>query len=143
MSISLGIMAGIIFFTYSLYFSRIIKGSPQEFEMDILKALGGWIIVRGMASRRSLWMLLYVSLIIEILYFGFTLLVIDNLAMQFITGLAVGLEIFHMGYMGRNLSRFFKGKIALKEIFGWRLERISALLFFTHSFLVLVFLITY
>ncbi len=111
--------------------------------MDILKALGGWVIVRGMASRRSLWMLLYVSLFIEILYFGFTMLVIDNLAMQFITGLAVGLEIFHMVYMGRNLSRFFKGAIALKEIFSWRLERISALLFFTHSFLVLVFLITY
>lgn len=143
MGLSLGIMAGIIFFTYSLYFSRIIKGNPQEFEMDILQALGGWIIARGVASRRTLWMMLLVSIIIEVLYFCLALLVINNLAMQFMTGLAIGLESFHMGYMGWNLARFFRGKIALKELFDWRLERMSALLFFTHSFLVLVFLIAY
>lgn len=143
MALALGIMAGIIFFTYSFYFSRIIKGSPQEFEIYITKALGSWMIARGVASRRSLWTLLFVSIIIETFYFGFTMLTINNLAMQFITGLIVGLESFHMWYMSRNFFGFFRGKTVLQELFNWRLERISAIMFFTHSFLVLVFLIAY
>lgn len=136
-------MAGIIFFTYSMYFIRIIKGNPQEFETDIIQTLGSWIVARGAASRRSLWMLWLVSVILEIIYFGLVLIVVNNLAIQFLTGLIVGLESFHLGYVARSFSRFFRGQTALKQLLNWRLERTSALMFFTHSFLVLVCLIVY
>jgi hypothetical protein len=143
MALALGVMAGIIFFSYSIYFARIIKGHPQEFELDIIRAMGGWMMARGAASRRGLWMLLFVSVVVELSYFGLALLSINNIVVQFLTGMIVGLEVFHLGYLMWNFSRFFKGKIALKDLFYWRLERTSAVMFFTHSFLVLVFLIAY
>lgn len=143
MGFGLGIMAGIIFFAYSLYFTRIIKGNHEVFEMDLLQVLGNWMIEKGMSSRRIMWAILVVSVFIEVTYFGLALLLIDNLAMQFITGLVVGVESFHLAYMIRSFARFFGGKIVLKQLFSWRLERASAMLLFTHSFLVLVFLLAY
>lgn len=140
-AIALGILAGIIFLIYSFYFSRILKGNPQEFETELLRALGGWMVDKGLASRRSLWLMLFLSIVIEVVYFGLALLVISNLALQFITGFMVGLEGFHLGYTIRSFSRFFKGQTTLKELFDWRLERISAIMLFTYSFLILVFLI--
>lgn len=137
MTIVLGIFAGIIFILYSLYFVQIIKGKQQEFEQQLLQALADWMISVGAKTRRQTWIIIILSVILEITYFVLTLLVVENLLIIAFTGAFVMLETLHIYSLINNFSKFFAGNIVLKELFEWRVERISAMVFFTHSFLVL------
>ena len=137
MTIVLGIFAGIIFIGYSLYFVQIIKGNQQVFEQQLLEALAGWMISAGAKARRQIWILIILSVILEIAYFVLTLLVVENLLIIAFTGAFVMLETLHIYSIINNFNKFFAGTIELKELFEWRVERISAMVFFTHSFLVL------
>ncbi len=141
MTVVLGIFAGIIFIVYSLYFVQIIKGSQRDFEQEMLAAFAGWMIETGAAARRTVRILVILSVALEIAYFVLTLLVVDNLLFITFTGAFIMLETLHLFSLIMNFIRFFAGTIVLKQIFIWRVERLSAMLFFTHSFLVLASLI--
>lgn len=141
MAIVLGILAAIVFLVYSLYFVHIIKGTYQGFEQEMLTALADWMISVGAAARRQTWILVTAAVIMEAVYFVLTFLVMDNLLILAFTGALVLLETLHIFSTINNFSKFFKGTIVLKQLFEWRVERISAIVFFTHSFLVLAALI--
>lgn len=141
MAIILGTLAAAIFILYSLYFVRILKGTYQAFEQELLAALADLMISVGAAARRQSWYLIIAAVLLEIFYFVLTFLVIDNLLLLAFTGAMVLLETLHIFSMINNFAKFFKGTIVLKQLFEWRVERISAVVFFTHSFLVLACLL--
>lgn len=137
MTVVLGIFAGIILFGYSLYFGQIIKGGQQEFEQEMLTVLAGWIADTGAEAKKIVWILVILSVAMEIAYFTLTVLIVDNLLLLAFTGAFILLETLHLFSLITNFIRFFAGRIVLKQLFIWRVERISAMLFFTHSFLLL------
>lgn len=141
MALSLGIFALLIFLGYIFYFYRIIIGRPQEFELRLVKSLGEWILARRVKARTDLWLMLLFSVILELAYFLLAFTVIKNPLLLFFTTFFAGFEFLHVLMLRRRFSLFFKGKLLLKELFVWPVERISALLFFTHSLLVLMSLI--
>ncbi|MEN6462626.1 MAG: hypothetical protein ABFC94_14820 [Syntrophomonas sp.] len=141
MVIALATIAVSIFLVYSIYFGKIIKGSPQTFELELLKALADWMINRGSSSKNQLWVMLLVTVVFEAGYFLLVFTLINNMVMQFLSGFVAGAEIFHLVVAAINFHRFFQGKIVLKDIFNWYIERISAVLLFTHSLLVLAVII--
>lgn len=141
MALVLGILAGCILAIYSVYCVRILKGSPQAFEAELLKAFAAWAISRGTAVRGQIRWMLFFSVVLEAVYFILVFTVISNPAMLIFTAFLVGVEVVHLWLVSSAFYQFFRGKTMLKEIFNWRMERISALLFFTHCFLVLFSLI--
>lgn len=143
MQVMLGIMAVIIFLLYSIYFYKIIVGNPQDLEVEILRSLADWIIVKGISSKNYIWIMFFASLLGEILYFCLTLAYIPNPVMRILTVLLIFGEIYHLTGLAVSLNRFFHGKNLLSQIFNWRVERVSAALFFTHAFLVMVIMIIY
>ena len=143
MAVTLGIFAGTILFFYSFYFVRIIRGNPESFEGALLQALANWMVQKGSKVRGHLWMMLLLSFSLELLYFVLVFAVVKNIALLIFTGLFVMIEIYHLTSFGLSLTRFFRGDIKLKHLFNWRLERFSALIFYTNSLLVLVSIIIY
>ena len=141
MIVLLGIIASLIFLLYSLYCYQIIKGEPDKMDREIIGALADWIIVKGEAAKSYLWGMYAGSWLAEFLYFYLTLTLISNPTMRILTLMVILVEIYHLGRFGLNLHGFFTGKYLLREVFIWRLERLSALLFFTHSLLVLITLL--
>lgn len=141
MTVSLGLFAGIIFIIYSVYFIKIIKGTPEDFEGEILEALAEWMVSKGSASKGQMWFLLFLSVLIEMVYFTLVFYGINNLAIIMFTLFFAVVELYHLAMLSYSLNSFFKGKIVVKKIFNWKLERLSAKLFFTHSLLILLLLI--
>ncbi|MGR6835134.1 hypothetical protein [Syntrophomonas erecta] len=141
MAVTLGLFAGVIFLLYSIYFIQIIKGSPGEFETDLLKSFAAWMIEKGPAARGQVWRMIGFSAILEIIYFVLVFTVISNPVMQMVTGFFTGVEVIHLSKVSLAFRRFFQGKSMLKEVFNWRIERLSAVFFFTHSLLVIFSLI--
>ena len=141
MGVILVILAGLIFMLYSSYFIRIIKGEPQGFEVEMLQALAEWIITKGAVSKGYIWAMFFLSLLGELIYFFLTLVLIRNPVMTALTVLFIAIESYHLSRIDVILNRFFTGKALLSQIFNWRVERASAILFFTHSFLVVIILI--
>lgn len=136
----LGFIAVLIFLLYSVYFFKVISGNPQGFELEILRSLANWIIVKGASSKTNIWAIFFGSLLGELLYFYLTLVSIQNPVMRILTVILIFIEIVHLIRLAVNLHRFFNGKCLLSQIFNWRVERASAVIFFTHSFLVLIIL---
>lgn len=136
----LGFMAVMIFLLYSIYFIKIIKGNPQGFELEILRALANWIIAKGASSKTNIWAIFYGSLLGELFYFYLTLVRLENPVMRVLTAILIFIEIFHLIRLAVNFQRFFSGKYLLSQIFNWQVERASATIFFTHSSLVLIIL---
>jgi hypothetical protein len=143
LTVTLGIFAGSLLFFYSFYFVRIIRGNPESFEGELLQALANWVVQKGSKSQGQLWMMLLLSFCLELLYFVLVFAVIKNIALLIFTGVFVLVEIYHLTSFGVSLTRFFRGEIKLKHLFNWRIERVSALIFFTHSLLVLVSIVVY
>lgn len=137
MVLALGIAAGIILVLYSYYFVTIIKGTPQRFEIEMIKAFAAWIIARGPAARSQVWLMVAASLLLEIIYFLLVFSVIRNSFMLTFSGFFAGVELVHLFMVSLAFHRFFQGKLMLKEIFNWSMERMSAVMFFTHSLLIL------
>ena len=136
----LGIMAGAIFLLYSLYFFHIIKGDPEKLELEMLKSLADWIIRKKSKSRRYMWAMVFLTVAAEVIYFYLTLTLIANPVILVFSGFLILFEINHIVTLGLSLQRFFRGQNLLSQIFNWRLERVCAILFFTHAFLVLAIL---
>ncbi len=141
MTLILGLMAGILFIMYSIYAIRIIRGNPQVFELELLKSLAAWMITRGAGARMQIWLMIIVSIMLEITYFLLVIITISNPVMLVFTGFFAGFEAIHLFLVSLTFSRFFQGKLLLKDVFNWKVERISALLFFTHTFLVIFCLV--
>lgn len=141
MTVILGVMAGILFVMYSFYAVRIIRGNPQVFELELLKSFAAWIIARGAGAKMQIWLMIAVSIMVEISYFFLVIITITNPVMLVFSGFFAGFEFIHLILVSQTFSRFFQGKLLLKDVFNWKVERISALLFFTHSFLVIFCLV--
>lgn len=141
MEVALGIVAGCILALYSVYFIRIIKGSPRAFEAELLRAFAAWAITRGTAIRGQIRWMIILSIALEVIYFWMVFTVIANPAMLIFTSFLIGVEVIHFGIVTHNFRQFFQGKIMIKQIFNWRMERTSAVLFFTHCLLALFSLI--
>ncbi|HWP95962.1 MAG TPA: hypothetical protein VN426_03860 [Syntrophomonadaceae bacterium] len=138
MLICLEVSAGLLLILYSIYFFKILKGDPLDFEIELMKSLAEWMINRGPASRWQLWMLYFLSILLEAGYFFLVFSLMNNMFIRMFSMFFAGFEVFHLFLVGANLNRFFRGKIPLKHIFSWPVERCSAVLFFTNTMLVLV-----
>lgn len=140
MTMALGLLAGSLFLLYSIYFIRIIKGKPQSFELELLRSLAGWMVKSGLRSKGQLWFMYFLSLLIELTYFILVFLLVSNPFMQYFSALMAGFEAWHLLWLGLSLRQFFAGLTRISQMFNWRMERISAILFFTHTMLVLIIL---
>lgn len=134
----LGLIAAAILIIYSIYFVKIIKGDPREFELDLLNALTNWL---QESQTGMLWMLLWASAFFEMIYFGLVFVILSNPVTLALTAMIIILEIWHLVVIYINLRNFFAGHISSAGIFNWKLERISAMGFFTHSLIVLLTLL--
>lgn len=141
MPIILGVFAAVIMLMYAVYFVKIIKGNPSDFELEMLDALEHWIWDSKKGAGFSLGMLLLLSIILEAVFFTLVVLVIHNPVVLVFTALMVAMESWHLGQVFRSIQKFKAGKIKAQDIFNWRLERISATGFFTYSLIVLVSLL--
>lgn len=138
MTVLLWVFALFLFLTYAYYFVKIIVGKPEEFEIELLKSLANWMINKGLKARPRLWLLFFISIILEIAYFSLVFININQPVLVIITGFFVGMEVIHLVTVGLSFTKFFGGKLILKDLFNWKIERFSGLLFFTHSFLVMI-----
>ncbi len=143
MLMGLAAFAGFLMLVYFVYFINVIKGAPQVFEMQLLKTLAQWMISRGPSSRRLIWFYYLLTLVMEFAYFAMVFYLLDNPVIRVFSMFMVSFEILHVLLVGYNLSRFFGGHIPLKNLLRWPVERASAMLFFTHTFLVLINIIFY
>lgn len=141
MSFMLVIMAVIILLCYSIYFVKIIQGSARGLELEVLKTLAEWIIRQGVSSKTYIWIMFFLTLLVEIVYFFLTFYLILNPVIRVLTILFIAFEVFHLAATATNLNRFFTGRYLLRQVFNWRIERTSAVLFFTHALLVLFVLV--
>lgn len=137
----LGIFAGVLFLIYAVYFFQIVKGKPEEFELELMKALAAWMVSRGERAKGQMWLMVMVSALLELTYFILVFNIINNDFMILFTSFFVGFEMLHLFIVSFGLSRFFKGQLKLKDIFKWKAERFSAILFYTHSMLVIATLL--
>ncbi|HCF51543.1 MAG TPA: hypothetical protein DER60_14750 [Syntrophomonas sp.] len=138
LTILLGILASLILATYSIYFLKIIRGYPQEFELELLDALQNWL---QESNTKALWILLWASVLFEVVYFSLVFLAVSNPVTLALTGLIIVIEMWHLSVVFVNFRNFFGGRITCAGIFNWKLERISAMGFFTHSLIVLLTLL--
>lgn len=138
MLMSLAVFAGLLMVIYFIYFFNILKGAPQAFEMQMLKALAQWMITQGPSSRRLIWIYYLLAMIFEFIYFAMVFYLLSNPVIRMFSMFVVSFEILHVLLVGFNLSKFFGGQIPLKALLRWPVERASAMLFFTHTFLVLI-----
>jgi hypothetical protein len=141
MGVLLVILAGVICLLYTGYFVRIIKNDAEDFEAELIKALAEWIIATGVVSKGYIWSMFVLSLLVELIYFWLTLKLISNPFMIYLTVMFIAVEILHISRIAVGLNHFFTGKALLSGIFNWRVERASAILFYTHTLLVLAILI--
>jgi len=109
--------------------------------LELLKSFAAWMISRGAGVRMQIWLLIAVSIMLAITYFLLVIITIRNPVMLVFSGFFAGFEFIHLILVSQTFSRFFQGKLLLKDVFNWKIERISALLFFTHSFLVIFSLV--
>lgn len=137
MTVTLTVIAGIIFAVYSIYFIKIISGNPDEFEKELLAALKDWS-QKNNGKKSQIRLIFSISLIVELFYFLMVFLVIYNPVFVVFTILFAGVELFHIYRIGINVHKFLKGIIESADLFNWKLERLSAILFFTHSLLSLI-----
>ncbi len=138
MLIALGIMAGIIFMVYGIYFASILRGNPQAMEGEMGETFALWLNTEGKSGRLRLSLLLLGSLLLEGAYFILVFTLLHNPVMIILTLILAGEELLHVGVVINAVNKYWRGKIEAQQIFNWIIERVSAIFFFTHAFLVLV-----
>ncbi|NLO21672.1 MAG: hypothetical protein GX119_06685 [Syntrophomonadaceae bacterium] len=136
--IALGIMAGIIFMVYGIYFASILRGNPQAMEGEMGETFALWLNTEGKSGRLRLSLLLLGSLLLEGAYFILVFTLLHNPVMIILTLILAGEELLHVGVVINAVNKYWRGKIEAQQIFNWIIERVSAIFFFTHAFLVLV-----
>lgn len=141
--IALGIMAAVIFLIYGIYFSYILRGKPQTLEIEMRESFVAWLQTDKGSARVRLSLMLIVSLALEVLYFVLAFLVLHNPVMIILTLILAVEELLHIGVVFNSTYKYFRGRIEADRIINWIIERVSAIFFFTHAFLVLVDIIFY
>ncbi len=136
--IALGIMAGVLFIIYGIYFVSILRGRPQAMEMEMLETFVSWLQEEQGSARLRLLIMLTASLILEAIYFVLAFLVLQNPIMIILTLILAGEELLHIGVVLKSSYKYLQGRIGADRILNWIIERLSATFFFTHAFLVLV-----
>ena len=130
-----------VFLHYIQFILYVSSKVPPAFEAELLRAFAAWAITRGTAIRGQIRWMIILSIALEVIYFWMVFTVIANPAMLIFTSFLIGVEVIHFGIVTHSFRKFFQGKIMIKQIFNWRMERTSAVLFFTHCLLVLFSLI--
>ncbi len=143
LTIALGIMAGMIFFIYGVYFASILRGRPQVLEMEMLTAFVSWLQEEKGSARVRLAGMLVASLTLESVYFILAFLVLLNPVMIILTLILAGEELLHILVVLNSSYQYLRGRIGAERIMNWIIERVSAAFFFTHAFLVLVTILFY
>ena len=143
MTVGLGLTAAALFLLYSWYFVRIIKGNPQSFELELLKALAKWMVQKGTASKGILWSMYWLSVMIEVVYLGLAFFSLSNPFMKYFTVMVALLETYHLLWLAFSFRRFFAGQSLISQLFNWSLERMSAITLFSYSLLLLITLIVF
>lgn len=138
MLIALGIMAAIIFIVYGIYFVAIIRGNPQAMEGEMGETFALWLQKGGGSGQLRLSTLLLGSLILEGAYFVLAFTLLHNPVMIILTLVLAVEELLHVGVVVNAVNKYWRRKIEAQKIFNWTIERVSAIFFFTHAFLVLV-----
>jgi len=141
LNITLVILAVLIFIIYSIYAMNIITGTPWRFEAELLGTFKYWLEEKGPGVKKQIIAAVFLSLIIEIGYFYLVLNVINNWLMVQFTSFFIGLEVIHLYKAISGFKKLFTGLIEVDQVFNWRLERISAMAFFTHSLLIILTII--
>lgn len=141
MAVVVGVFAATLCLLYSVYFVRIIRGKPEAFEAQLLQALAAWMIERGDRSRVQIWGVIFLSLLLELTYFILVFAVVQNQFLLVLTSLFAGFEAVHLFWEFSNFHKFFRGNTKLGDVFNWRIERASALFFFTQTLLVILYLL--
>ncbi len=141
--IALGILAAIIFIVYGIYFATILRGNPQSMEGEMREAFALWLEKEGGSSRLRLSILLLGSLLLELAYFVLAFSLLHNPVMTILTLILAGEELLHLGVVINAVSKYWAGKITARQIFNWIIERVSAIFFFTHAFLVLISILVF
>ena len=109
MEITLGFLALSIFLLYSVYFIKIIKGNPESFELELLSSLANWMIEKGAKSQVRIWLMLFLSLLLEASYFLLVFLIVANPVILGFTVLFASFELLHLLGLGMEFKRFFQG----------------------------------
>ncbi len=143
MTVTFGILAGIIFLIYGSYVGRILKGNPQVLETEVNNMLSEWIQEDQKRFARQLLLLLGFGFILEAGYLILAFMVLHNPVMTLLTLVLAAEESLNIGMVIYAFYKYFRQKIDAEKIFNWKMERISAVFFFTHSFLALVSLFFY
>lgn len=138
MTTAYGILAGVIFFIYGSYVGRILKGNPHVIETEVNNMLLEWIREDQKKFTRQLPVLLGLGFILEAGYLILAFMVLHNPVMILLTLLLGAEEGLNVVMVTHAFYRFCRNKLDAGKIFNWKLERVSAVFFFTHSFLSLV-----
>lgn len=139
MALPLKLFAVMIFLVYSVYFIKIISGAPSKFENELVEVLSEWA-QKGNGSGSPVCLLFLTSLFIEVCYFVLVFLVVKNPVFIVFTVIFVGVELYHIFRVGKGLKGYLQGLTDIEFVLDFKFERISATLFFTHSFLLLFIL---
>ena len=141
MKLVLGIWALVFFVCYAFYSWKIWREQAGNWEQEMIDALAAWMAEQGSASRMTLWMMLGVAIVLASVYFILVLNVLHNPALQILTVVLMGMELYHYGTAILRFYSFGGGKITIMQLFDWKIERICALSYTVHTFLVLTCLI--
>lgn len=136
-------MAITISLLYLPYLAAILIGKPKSFETKAVLSLAMWIREVGPRSRRYLETIYIFTAFLEALYFAIALIVIHNTFLWWFTIAFIGFEILHIVKEIVNLRKFFAGNLVIKDILYWRYERLSCLLFFMHTILLIFNLLVF
>lgn len=123
---------------YGIYFASILRGNPQAMEGEMGETFALWLNTEGKSGRLRLSLLLLGSLLLEGAYFILVFTLLHNPVMIILTLILAGEELLHVGVVINAVNKYWRGKIEAQQIFNWIIERVSAIFFFTHAFLVLV-----
>lgn len=143
MTVAFGILAGIIFLIYGSYVGRILKGNPNVLETEVNNMLAEWIQEDQKRFTRQLPLLLGFGFILEAGYLIMAFMVLHNPVMTLLTLVLAAEESVNMGMVIYAFYKFSRQKLDTEKIFNWNMERVSAVFFFTHSFLALVSIFFY
>ncbi len=128
---------------YFYYVLKILIAKADTFEFVLMESFINWLIVNKQSSKMKSYLLIALSICLEVLYFVLVILFIDNKVIIFYTILLITFECLHLVTSIYSFNQFFKSKRKLSNLFNWRLERSAALLIFTHNILTIAYIINY
>lgn len=141
MSIIFIILAALMLLMYLPYILTILAGRPQRFEDYVKRELARLISELRDGAPRTMMVFITFALAFEISYFITAWFTVRVLAYQLIT---IGITCFEAYHILRTIffiTRFFTNRAPLGRIFNWIIERLAAVLLFSHALIGLLLLL--